>query len=792
MRAHRVLLSTLCSLPLWLGCSGEASLSDGGTELQAPEITSVTPASGPDTGGTSVTLRGTNFQLGARVWFGAAEATAVSFVSRAQLTVTTGQAVSLGKVDVKITNPDGQTHSLPGAFTYEKSGERAVVQALVLNAATKKDTSGAATVQVAISAEVEVSAATAGKGQGAGVRAQVGYKLAPLDPASGAGVIWVDASYVADADGPVTGDLARDQYEAKVELAGATGAEVREYVLVARFSIDSGATWVVADRDGSANGTTADQLPHVTVLRPVPDWCKLGGEVVEPPPEVALRVGQTGPQVLAQVLKSGLTNAAGAGAGMTAEVGYGPVGSDPAAAGWTWSPAAYVRDSGGGANDEYGAPVPNPGAGSFAFAFRFTLNGGAPLYCDADSSDLGFSPDMAGKLTVTPVDVDACKLVAPASYLAQPGAPSPLLAGRVFATTVTDAAGQGAGITAQLGYGPAGSQPGAGWTWVAATYGSDQDSSKSDEYRQRVPALAAGDYDVAYRFHYQGRPDVLCDLDGSANGYAPAQAYKLKVVTASIQSCKLSALTSGTLASGARLSVYGQVKVTGITEATGPGHGVRGQVGVGAAGTNASLGGWAWREAIFFGDLTATGEDQLRGDIQPAYTGARAVSFRFSVNNGESWTYCDLNGSDVGGYELAQQPALTVTNHADLDACQLQSPATTASRTAELLGRVTEPGLTDAAGEPVGVVAELGYGPRAEDPGVSNNWRWLAAEYSSQAGAADEFKATLAGVPAGSYDYAYRFARTVASPYCYGDLDGHSAASGFSGAVGSLGQATLP
>ncbi len=785
MRSH--LIPFLCAPLLLCACPPPESLPDAGTENQAPELSSVTPATGLQSGGTQVTVRGSNFLAGARVWFGGAEGTEVAVVNRAQLTVLTPASTTTGAVDVKIANADGQTHVLPGGYTYEKMPDRTILQALLLNPALRRDATGSAMVPATVTADVEVPGSTEGRGQGPGVRAQVGYRLAPLDPASMAGVAWTDAAYLRDVEGTRLGELARDRYEAQVNLPGATSDEVKDYVLAIRFSIDSGATWVLADRDGSANGATADQLPHVTVARASVDWCKLGGEVVDLPPSLALRLGQAGPVVTAQAWKGGATSVAGKAPGISGQLGYGPVNSQPSAQGWTWVDASYSRDSAGGANDEYTATLPNPGAGVFAFAFRFSLNGGPFLYCDADGSDgAGFTPDQAGKVTVTQPDVDACKLVPPVSYLAQPGAPSPLLAARVLATTVTDKSGQGAGLTGELGYGPVGSMPGAGWTWVSAAYAADADDARADEYRQRAPALGAGDYDVAYRFRYQGKTDVYCDLDGSANGYSPAQAFKLKVANASISACRVNALASSTMASGAKLSVFGQVKVTGITEASGPGAGVRGQVGLGAAGTNASLGGWAWREAIFVGDVS--GEDQLRGDLQPAYTGARAVSFRFSLNNGETWTYCDLNGSNVGGYEATQQPALTVGNHADLDACSLQAPATVTSRATDLLGRFTEPGLTDAAGEPADAIVELGYGPKGEDPGVSPAWTWLAAQYSGQSGTSDDFKARLTPAPAGSHDLAFRFARGPAAPYCYGDVDG--SANGFT--PGTLGAATLP
>ncbi|HEX2060173.1 MAG TPA: IPT/TIG domain-containing protein, partial [Thermoanaerobaculia bacterium] len=82
-----------------------------------PTISNVTPAQGPDTGGTVVTLTGTGFQSGANVFFGGIAASNVSFVSATQLTATTAPGLA-GLVAVSVKNPDDQAGSLPNAFTY--------------------------------------------------------------------------------------------------------------------------------------------------------------------------------------------------------------------------------------------------------------------------------------------------------------------------------------------------------------------------------------------------------------------------------------------------------------------------------------------------------------------------------------------------------------------------------------------------------------------------------------------------------------------------------------------------
>ncbi|MCL6481852.1 MAG: IPT/TIG domain-containing protein [Firmicutes bacterium] len=84
--------------------------------VPAPSITSISPTSGPTTGGTVVTIQGANFQSGARVFFGNVAAASVSFVSSSQLRATSPPHPA-GSVPIQVTNPDGQSGQL-NTFTY--------------------------------------------------------------------------------------------------------------------------------------------------------------------------------------------------------------------------------------------------------------------------------------------------------------------------------------------------------------------------------------------------------------------------------------------------------------------------------------------------------------------------------------------------------------------------------------------------------------------------------------------------------------------------------------------------
>jgi plastocyanin len=83
----------------------------------APIIQTITPNSGPPTGGTVVTIAGNNFTAGATVNFGTVPATNVTVVNSTTIQATS-PAHSEAAVDVAVVNPDGQTFTMPSAFTF--------------------------------------------------------------------------------------------------------------------------------------------------------------------------------------------------------------------------------------------------------------------------------------------------------------------------------------------------------------------------------------------------------------------------------------------------------------------------------------------------------------------------------------------------------------------------------------------------------------------------------------------------------------------------------------------------
>ena len=70
----------------------------------------------------------------------------------------------------------------------------------------------------------------------------------------------------------------------------------------------------------------------------------------------------------------------------------------------------------------------------------------------------------------------------------------------------------------------------AAWTWVPASF--NVDAGNNDEFVGSLLPEQTGTFDYAYRYSTtNGRDWIYADLDGIGNGYSPAQAGSLTVVS---------------------------------------------------------------------------------------------------------------------------------------------------------------------------------------------------------------------------------------------------------------------
>src|SRR5450830_520423 len=100
------------------GGTSATSGADQFTYVAAPVVTSISPTSGPATGGTTVIITGTNFAGTTAVTFGATAATGFTVNSATQITATAPSG-SAGTVDIRVTTTGGTSAtSAADQFTY--------------------------------------------------------------------------------------------------------------------------------------------------------------------------------------------------------------------------------------------------------------------------------------------------------------------------------------------------------------------------------------------------------------------------------------------------------------------------------------------------------------------------------------------------------------------------------------------------------------------------------------------------------------------------------------------------
>jgi len=116
----------------------------------------------------------------------------------------------------------------------------------------------------------------------------------------------------------------------------------------------------------------------------------------------------------------------------------------------------------------------------------------------------------------------------------------PLVFGRVWVPDVTQGAGQGEGVAAELGFGPPGTNPAQDgrWRWTEGEYQGDLRNDfgdlADDEYRATLQAVPAGLHVLAWRFRLDEGAWFYGDHGpgGSADGYSPATTTLVRVAEA--------------------------------------------------------------------------------------------------------------------------------------------------------------------------------------------------------------------------------------------------------------------
>jgi hypothetical protein len=99
-------------------CAVVGSVAPAYAAKPLPTVTSVTPSSGPVSGGTSVTIAGTSFKKVKAVKFGSTDATSFTVQSQTSITAVSPPGATAGNVDVRVTTRQG-TSPVSASDTFE-------------------------------------------------------------------------------------------------------------------------------------------------------------------------------------------------------------------------------------------------------------------------------------------------------------------------------------------------------------------------------------------------------------------------------------------------------------------------------------------------------------------------------------------------------------------------------------------------------------------------------------------------------------------------------------------------
>ncbi|WP_338376190.1 hypothetical protein [uncultured Flavobacterium sp.] len=196
--------------------------------------------------------------------------------------------------------------------------------------------------------------------------------------------------------------------------------------------------------------------------------------------------------VYARAYEPGLTDLSGEQPNLFAWIGYSSTDVDPANLVFTWVPATFNVEYGN--DDEYQATLTGLPIGTYYYAARFQIGTGPYVY--AGSNGIWNNDNVT--LNINADVVDFANVQFPTTATITEGNIVTVYA-QVYEPGVTEAAGQGAGITAEIGYSSTDSTPDATWTWTSATF--NLQSNNNDEYQATIGSnLAPGTYYYASRF----------------------------------------------------------------------------------------------------------------------------------------------------------------------------------------------------------------------------------------------------------------------------------------------------
>ncbi|HOJ16940.1 MAG TPA: hypothetical protein PLT92_00080, partial [Ignavibacteriaceae bacterium] len=310
---------------------------------------------------------------------------------------------------------------------------------------------------------------------------------------------------------------------------------------------------------------------------------------------------------------------------------------------------------------------------------------------------------------------------------------------RVYAQNITDAAGQGSGISAWIGYSTTNTDPSTWTEWVPATYINDQ--GNNDQYRAYLGnTLPVGTYYIASRFALSvtdgGPAYVYGGYSSGGGGFWNGTTYISGVLTIRLPIPSTPSLTAPVY-NATGVSTLPTFTWTSVSYAET----YRLQVATDQNFTN-----------IIFDDSTLTATSKT---LTSALENNRLYYWRVNAKNASG------TSSYTGAYKFTTEAAIGWAN--------LQHPSSTVINTggsATFYSRVYAQNITEATGQGAGITGWIGYSTTNTNP---NTWtNWVPATYNTDQGNNDEYQAIIGStLSAGTYYVASRF-QLGSGSYVYG------------------------
>jgi hypothetical protein len=358
---------------------------------------------------------------------------------------------------------------------------------------------------------------------------------------------------------------------------------------------------------------------------------------------------------------SDLTTGSDATDAVTAEIGWGADGSDPASGGWTW----FTATTDGAWEDsavvsQYTGTLTLPAAGlfDFDFAYRFSADAGLNyVYCDTTDGDATYTAADAGQgSTAEIVDLTGVTCGVDAALSGFAGIATTANASVNFTASCGTPS---AALVVEVGYGPAGgdaSLDAGDFTYSAVSFNAC--SGLQGQFSGSLVAPTAfdanlGTFELAGRVSGDGGATwIYCD--GNAGAYASADNGVLTVESATADLYQFDIGTSQTVTEftsvtlGMQWADPGVPSLTVLTNGVDVSSDVVIECGWAADGVDpvANPNSWNWFAASpIAGWSDAFGFDGWDCEITAPATGTYDTAFRISTDAGTTYTYVDTAGN---------------------------------------------------------------------------------------------------------------------------------------------------